>query len=118
MPRQRRRVPHADPEQLRDRDAHASLRSAAWHTGPYPNETQANAALASAMPVSLEQLVQDRVDVGGPSPVKLDLGVGAELLRRGPFACVGRTLGADAPQWLKEVGPPSATLYQNQCLIL
>ena len=87
------------------------------YTGPYPNETEANAALASAMSVSLERLVQGRVDVG-PSPVKLDLGVGAELLRRSPYACVGGTLSADAPQWLSEVGPPTATLYQNQCLIL
>jgi hypothetical protein len=88
------------------------------YTGPYPNETQAKAALlASAMPVSLDGLVQDRVDVGA-SPVKLDLGVGAELLRRGPYACIGGTLADDAPQWLNEVGPPSAALYQNQCLIL
>jgi hypothetical protein len=88
------------------------------YTGPYPDETQAMAALsASGAPISVELLAQDQVDVAQP-PVKLDVGVGSGLLRPTMFTFVGRKLDADSRNLMKEIGSPTATLYQGQCLIL
>jgi hypothetical protein len=87
------------------------------YTGPYPNETQAKAALTSATPVSIELLAQDQVDVTQP-PVKLDVGIGKELLRPTIFTFSGGKLDEFSKTWLNEIGPPSATVHQGQCIIL
>jgi hypothetical protein len=88
------------------------------YIGPYPDETQAKAALsASGASISVEMLAQDQVDVAQP-PVKLDAGVGSGLLRPTMFTFVGGKLDAGSRNLKKEIGSPTATLYQGQCLIL
>ena len=87
------------------------------YIGPYPSETQAKGALASAGAVSVEALLRDRVDLTQP-PIRLDRGVGAGLLERLQLTLAGGQLDAFSRQTLKDLGPIRATLYQSQCLIL
>jgi len=87
------------------------------YTGPYPDETETKAALATGVPISVELLAQDQVDVAQP-PVQLDAGVGSGLLRPTMFTFVGGKLDAFSRELMKDTGSPTATLYQGQCLIL
>ena len=88
------------------------------YTGPYPTESEAKAALASAPPVSIDLLLKDQVDVAQP-PVKLDAGVGAGLLKPSQIGMLHEQLPSPyAREFLDELGADRGALFQNTCLLL
>ena len=88
------------------------------YTGPYPTESEAKAALASAPPVSIDLLLKDQVDVTQP-PVKLDAGVGAGLLKRTQIGMFyEQRTDPFAREFLDELGPVRAATFRGTCLLL
>lgn len=88
------------------------------YTGPYPSESQAKAALAAAMPVSLDALLKDQIDLAR-RPLKLDAGVGRGLLDGSLLCSYPPFTGeAELAPVIERVGPITATAAHAPCLIV
>ena len=86
------------------------------YTGPYPTREQAFAALTVGTPVAPTDLASDVVPVAGVR-INLATGVGQALFRGTKYQvlAVDPTLEASI---VKEIGPITASLYQQQSLLL
>lgn len=80
------------------------------YTGPYPDKDQTIKALTTAKEISPDDLIKDRVMMD-KREIKLDTGVGKRLLERISNSFL-------FPELREEMPPITATLWQDQCLIL
>ena len=78
------------------------------YDGPYPTENDARNAIANGIPVSIRDLRNDRLVIGGVS-IELDQGVGLELVERLRYS--DEFFGETPPEM-------AATIWQQECIVL
>lgn len=86
------------------------------YLGPYPSASEAKRALESAVPISAAKLASDVVSLPGRT-IRLEQGVGSALLEPCRWG-IAIECNDRIAQLEEELGPITAVLYQNRCLIV